>query len=330
MDTGRANQESIPMTSNYFVIQTTGLTKAYKQGAVVKSINLQVPKNSIFGFLGPNGAGKSTTMRMLIGAVRPTRGAGSIFGMDIVKDSVKIRQRVGYLAQDIQFYPDLTPRETLRFCAGFFPPERGMNLEERIQESLEFVGLGEQSDRKVAGFSGGERQRLGIAQAYIHRPELLILDEPAAALDPMGRYDVLQVMKQLRQYTTIFYSTHILDDVQKVSDQVAILKQGELVAQGAIDQVMAGSEGTVYTLSTKGDVASVQQSLSQQSWISTISTKVVEGSIYWEISVTDTEAAEANLLRLVLTDPNVSVSQFGRKTYELEAIFMSLVAGDPQ
>ena len=313
---------------NNFVIQTNGLTKAYKQGAVVKAINLQVPKNSIFGFLGPNGSGKSTTMRMLIGATRPTKGGGAIFGMDIVKDSVRIRQKIGYLAQDIQFYPDMTPRQTLQFCASFFPQVDRENWEQKVADSLKFVGLEDIADRKLEGFSGGERQRLGIAQAYIHRPELLILDEPAASLDPMGRYDVLQIMKRLQQHSTIFYSTHILDDVQKVSDQVAILNHGELVAQGPIEQVMAGSEGTVYTLATRGDVAPIQQVLSQQSWVSTVSTKVMNDQIYWEIGVTDAAVAEANLLRLVLAESNVSISHFGRKSYELEAIFMRLVKGE--
>ncbi|HEY9902715.1 MAG TPA: ABC transporter ATP-binding protein [Candidatus Sericytochromatia bacterium] len=317
-------------SSNYFAIQTHGLTKAYKQKPVLNPLNLNVPKNSIFGFLGPNGAGKSTTMKMLIGAIRPTGGRGVIFGMDIVKDSVKIRQKIGYLAQDIRFYPDMTPRQTLQFCASFFPLEPGVNLKQRIDEMLELVGLQDKADRKVQGFSGGERQRLGIAQAQIHSPDLLILDEPTAALDPMGRYDVLQIMKQLQQQTTIFFSTHILDDVQKVCDQVAILKQGQLVAQGPIEQVMAGGEGVVFTLSTKGDVGQIQQVLSQQSWVSSISTKVMEGQVYWEIGVTDEQKAEANLLRLVLTNQNAIVSQFGRKSYELEDIFMSLVAGENQ
>jgi len=123
------------------VIETQALTKAYKQGEVVKSIYLKVPKHSIFGFLGPNGAGKSTTMRMLIGAIRPTRGSGKVFGLDIEKESDRIRECIGFLTQDTQFYPDFTPRETLRFCASFFPPMRSVRLEDRIQETLEFVGL---------------------------------------------------------------------------------------------------------------------------------------------------------------------------------------------
>jgi ABC-2 type transport system ATP-binding protein len=316
------------MNAEPFVIQTTGLTKTYRQREVVSAIDLQVPKHSIFGFLGPNGAGKSTTMRMLIGAVRPTRGSGTVFGSDIARDSVRVRRKIGYLAQEIQFYPDLTPRQTLRFCASFFPPSPALKLEDQIQATLELVGLAENADRRVRGFSGGERQRLGIAQAYIHHPELLILDEPAAALDPMGRYDVLQTMRRLREHTTIFYSTHILDDVQKVSDHVAILRQGKLMAQGPIDQVMSRGEGTVFTLATRGDVASIQAQLAQQSWVTTIETKLENNAIHWTIGVDDEQIAEANLLRFVLQDPQITVVEFGRKRYELEAIFMDLVTGE--
>lgn len=308
-----------------FVIETRNLTKAYNKNEVVKAINLQVPRHSIFGFLGPNGAGKSTTMRMLIGAIRPSGGSAKVFGMDSVKDSDLIRERIGFLTQDTQFYPDLTPRETLQFCASFFPSPWGIRLKDRIQETLEFVGLKGKEDRKIKGFSGGEKQRLGMAQACVHRPELIILDEPAAALDPMGRADVLRVMQQLRQQTTIFYSTHILDDVQRVSDRVAILRQGELVSQGPIEQVMKRGEGIIYTLETKGDLAQVQQALSGQSWVSSLTTKVANKHIHWEIGVTDPERAEAHLLRLVLANKSVIVSQFGRKTYDLESIFIDLV-----
>jgi ABC-2 type transport system ATP-binding protein len=266
---------------------------------------------------------------MLIGAVRPTRGSGSIFGLDMERDSVRIRHRVGYLAQEMQFYPDLTPRQTLRFCASFFPPHPTAPVEDQIQETLELVGLAELADRRLRGFSGGERQRLGIAQAYMHQPELLILDEPAAALDPMGRYDVLQTMKRLREHTTIFYSTHILDDVQKVSDHVAILRQGKLITQGPIEQVMARGAGSVYTLTTRGDVASIQARLAQQPWVTTIETQLVNQAIRWEIGVSDPLQAETTLLRLVLQDPQITVLEFSRKRYELETIFMDLVTGEP-
>lgn len=316
------------MTStSTLAIQTRELTKVYGRKAVVNSIDLAVPQHSIFGFLGQNGAGKSTAMKMMIGAIRPTKGEGFVCGHAIERDSFAVRQRVGYLAQDIRFYPDLTARETLQFCANFYPPQPG-NLKKRIGEVLELVGLSDKADRTIGGFSGGERQRLGIAQACIHKPDLVILDEPVSALDPMGRYDVLQIMQTLRQSTTIFFSTHILADVQKICDHVAIIDGGVLVAQGTTESVMSAGKGIVYTMITKGNADAVQRSLRQQSGITSISTRTERGYLHWEIGVKDGAWAEIYLLRLLLQDPQVQVSQFGRKTYQLEDIFVNLVAGE--
>ncbi len=181
-----------------------------------------------------------------------------MFGLDIVKDSVEIRSRAGYLPQEPRFYEHMTARQTLDFTARFFfkGPEKAIH--ERVQEMLELVELQDKADRPIKGFSGGERQRLGIAQAQVNYPDLLILDEPAASLDPMGRHDILELMERLRKHTTIFYSTHILDDVQKVSDTVAILNKGILVSQGPIATLLAGSEGPAYTLALTGVSAEVQ------------------------------------------------------------------------
>ena len=192
-------------------IETHGLTKRFGSVEALESLNLQVPRGSIFGFLGPNGAGKSTTIKLLLGLSRPTAGTGQIFGLDVRTDSLAIRRRIGYLAQEPRFYDDLSVRETLRFVANFFTSGPTEALEQRIAESIELVGMQDKADRPIRGFSTGERQRLGIAQAQVHEPELLILDEPAASVDPMGRHDVLGIMQRLRERgTTIFYSTHIL------------------------------------------------------------------------------------------------------------------------
>jgi ABC-2 type transport system ATP-binding protein len=309
------------------VISTRGLSKSYGDVQALKSLDLQVPRHSIFGFLGPNGSGKTTTIKLLLGLVRPTSGNGSIFGLDIVQNSVEIRQRIGYLAQDPRFYDFMTARETLRFKAGFFYQGPKAEIESRIAETLELVGLADKADRSIKGFSGGERQRLGIAQAQINHPDLLILDEPAAALDPMGRYDVLEVMERLQKYTTIFYSTHILDDVQRVSDAVAILDRGELVAQAPIEELLSGGDGTVYSLTLIGDATQAQARIAGQHWVSNINVVSGNGRTTWQVVVTDEAAAEAQLLRLVLSDERLTVSNFGRKKYELEEVFLHTVEG---
>jgi len=311
-----------------FIIDTRGLGKAYDEVKVLKSLDLKVPKNSIFGFLGPNGAGKTTTIKLLLGLTRPTSGSGSIFGQDIVTDSIGIRKRVGYLAQDPRFYEHMTARETLRFKANFYYSGPAAEIEKRITETLELVGLSDKADRSIKGFSGGERQRLGIAQAQINYPDLLILDEPAAALDPMGRRDVLEVMERLQKYTTIFYSTHILDDVQRVSDSVAILNHGELVAQASIEDLLAGSQGTIYSLDIEGNAEQAKARIAEQAWVSGIEVATAHGQTTWQVTVTDDEAAKAQLLRLMLADEQVMITGFGRKTYNLEEIFMNIVEGD--
>src|SRR5512139_2975431 len=280
------------------VIETCGLTKTYKGVQALQALDLKLTQNSICGFLGPNGAGKTTTIKLLLGLARPTGGGGKVFGLDIVKENDQIRRRVGYLSQDPRYYEYMTARQTLRFTASFFYEGPKAEIESRVAETLDLVGLADKADRPVKGFSGGERQRLGIAQAQVNYPDLLILDEPAASLDPQGRHDILDVMERLRKHTTIFYSTHILDDVQRVSDTVVILNRGELVAQGPIEEILSWGQGSTFTLAIRGDSASVEARLRSQPWVTGIETISKNGKVSWQVRVSDDEAAEARLLRL--------------------------------
>jgi ABC-2 type transport system ATP-binding protein len=313
---------------NQPVIQTQNLSKTYRTVTALNNLDLRVPKHAIFGFLGPNGAGKTTTMKLLLGLIRPTSGSGTIFGHNIDTDNLSIRARVGYLPQQPQFYKEMTAWKTLQFTASFFYKGPQSKIDERVREMLHLVGLEEKAQRPVGGFSGGERQRLGIAQAQINYPDLLILDEPAAALDPIGRRDVLQIMERLRQHTTIFYSTHILDDVQQVSDTVAILNRGELVTQGPIETLLNGSGKTIYNVCLKGDANSLYQKVTQQPWVGRIDTGSQNGVTQWQVEVTDETAAEQTLFRLLAGEESVVVTEYGRKQFELEEIFMQLVEGD--
>jgi ABC-2 type transport system ATP-binding protein len=304
-----------------FVIETTGLSKTFKGVQALKNLDLHVHPNSIFAFLGPNGAGKTTTIKLLLGLIFPTSGSARVFGLDIGRDSVAIRSRIGYLPQDPRFYEHMSAREVLHFTAGFFFEGPKDQIEKRVANTLELVGLQGKADRPIKGFSGGERQRLGIAQAQVNYPDLLILDEPAASLDPQGRHDVLEVMERLRKHTTIFYCTHILSDVQRVSDTVAILNHGELVAYGSIDELLAGGEGIVYEVGLKGDIAGAEARVSAQPWVTGIQSKPHNGAMMWWVNVADGLAAEAQLLRLLLEDPALVVTEFHRKERELEEVF---------
>ena len=310
-------------------VQTSALSKSYDGVHVVDAIDLQVPRHSVFGFLGPNGAGKTTTMKMLLGLIRPTSGEGSIFGLDIVRDSPQVRRRIGYLPQEPRFYPHMTSRETLRFAAEFFfsgPPAR---VEDRIAEMLDLVGLADKADRPVKTLSGGETQRLGIAQAQIHQPDLLILDEPAAALDPLGRRDVLSILEQFRSTSTVFYSTHILDDVQRVSDAVCILKGGRVLSQGPLAEVLASPSDCVFVVVVAGDVESARTTLLQQPWVQRVEVQGGPDAATLRIAVSDAQVAAARLQRVLLADEDLVIREFSRPTATLEDVFVELVEGGP-
>jgi len=318
-------------TQNNPVIETHNLSKVYKEAQALQGLNLRVKQHSIFGFLGPNGAGKSTTIKILLGLIQPSGGQATIFGQDVQRGSVAIRKRTGYLAQEPRYYEHLTARQILGYTARFFYRGPKDLIEARVQEMLELVGLEDKADRPVRGFSGGERQRLGIAQAQVNYPDLLILDEPAASLDPMGRHDVLEVMEKLRKYTTIFYSTHILEDVQRVSDTVAILNRGKLIAEAPISELLAGDGcSAMYDITLKSEaeaaLASAQVRVTGQPWVQNLSIAVDDGLTCWQVSVSDDAVAEDLLLRLILEDRSLKVKHFGRKTYNLEEVFLELVA----
>jgi ABC-2 type transport system ATP-binding protein len=307
------------------VVRATGLGKRYGSVVALRSLDLEVPRNSIFGFLGPNGAGKTTAMRLLLGLATPTAGRAEVLGLDCVRDSVAIRRRVGYLPQHPRFYDDLTPRETLRYARGFFPRDPEHRVEDAIDEVLDLVGLTDKRDQPVGALSGGQRQRLGIAQAQIHQPELLILDEPASALDPLGRRDVLEIMRRLKATTTVFYSTHILDDVQRVSDTVAILDAGERVAQAPIERLLAGAGGASFDVAVRGHADGVRRRLLGLPWVERVDVLALDGVVDLRVGVSDEHRAERELLRAVLADPTTEVVRFGATRSELEDVFVELV-----
>jgi ABC-2 type transport system ATP-binding protein len=293
-------------------VSTRGLCKSYDNGiSALKPIDLDLQGNSVVGVLGPNGAGKTTLIKLLMGLIRPTAGTASVFGHDTVRDSTEIRHRVGYLPQEPRYYEKMTARETLRFKARFYYSGTKPGIERRVGELLETLGLTDKADLPIKGFSGGERQRLGIAQALVSSPDLLVLDEPAASLDPMGRRDVLDIILSLRETGTVLYSTNILDDVQRVSDTVVILNRGELVALAPIDELLAGQRGCVFTAVTRGDTSGVRSAVSVLPWVSELRIETDSDRSTWQVVVTDEVAAEASLFRLLASDDRVAVIEYG-------------------
>jgi len=218
-------------------ISMAGLTKQYPGVAALTDLSLDVPAGSIYGFLGPNGAGKSTTIKILAGLTKPTSGSASVAGIPVAAGP-GYRREVGYLAQEPRFYDWMTGRDTLRFIASLYPSSGQVDAT-KVRAVLARVGLADAADRRTATYSGGMRQRLGIAQALIGSPTVLLLDEPVSALHPIGSREALDLMRELRGEVTVFYSTHILDDVERVSDHVAILDGGRLVRSAPTAELLA-------------------------------------------------------------------------------------------
>ena len=217
-------------------IETRNLEKRYKDFAAVQNLNLEVPTGSVFGFLGPNGAGKTTSIMMLLGNIRPTQGSATVLGEPI--GNVKIRRRIGFLPEKFQFHEFLTAEEFLHLHGKL----NGMKREERnrrIPIVLARVGLQERSKSRLREFSKGMQQRVGLAQAILHEPDLVILDEPTSALDPLGRRDVRDLVMELKsEGKTVLLNSHLLSEIEMTCDRVAIIKRGQIEVQGTMDELL--------------------------------------------------------------------------------------------
>jgi ABC-2 type transport system ATP-binding protein len=285
---------------------------------------LVVPEGSIFGFLGPNGAGKTTTLRILTGLARPTSGSVQIRGHDVATASNTVRADVGFLPDVPGFYEWMTAEELLRFSGGLFGIGRPV-LDERVAMLLDLAGLGAVKTR-IGGYSRGMKQRLGVAQALVNAPKLLMLDEPTSALDPMGRKDVLDMLTSLRGRTTVFFSTHILADVERVCDTVAILDQGRIVAHAPIDELKGryGVQKVVVEVTGGGD--ELAEEIGRQSWATAVA-RGSDGAI--EITVADMSAAQREIPAMVAAR-NTGISRMEAGEMGLEEVFVELVGGEPR
>jgi len=231
---GTATTEVVDLPDN--VIRIDRLTKRYGDVTAVDRLDLRVRKGEVFGLLGPNGAGKTSTILTLLGLIEPTSGSVRVLGMNPAKDAIKIKQRVGYVPDSVGFYPSMTGRENLRYTARL----NGLkDAEDRIADALEQVGLTEAADRRAGGYSRGMLQRLGIADALVKNPQVMILDEPTIAIDPEGVKLVLNLIRRLRDERgmTVLLSSHLLYQVQEVCDRVGIFVRGRLVAVGSVEEL---------------------------------------------------------------------------------------------
>ena len=223
------------MPDNKYIIEIKNLEKSFGDKKVLKGVDLKIPQKRVFGFVGKNGAGKTTTMKMVLGLMTPNKGEIFVNGEKVTYGNNKTNRYIGYLPDVPEYYSFMTPREYLNFCGEITYMEK-KDIRSRSEELLKLVGLGEEKHR-IKGFSRGMKQRLGIAQALLNKPKLLICDEPTSALDPVGRKEILDILVAAKEETTILFSTHILSDVEHICDEMALLNDGKIIMQGTIEEV---------------------------------------------------------------------------------------------
>jgi len=306
-------------------LELRGLTKRFGDAIALDGVDLVVRPGVVFGFLGRNGAGKTTALRILSGLARPTAGTARVLGHDVERATDAIRARIGFLPDVPGFYPWMTAREYLEFAGRLFGLDKA-TLDARATALLEMAGLASVTTR-VGGFSRGMKQRLGIAQALINAPSLLMLDEPTSALDPIGRREVLEMVASLRGRTTVFFSTHILADVERVCDAVAILERGRVVASAGVEELTARATANRLIVEVEDSVAAaaVAGALAGRAWLKSIET---DGRAL-HLAVSDLPSAQREIPAAIAA-AGMALRRFEIGETSLEDVFVELVGGPAQ
>jgi ABC-type multidrug transport system ATPase subunit len=290
------------------ILRTENLSKAYGSFLAVDRIDLNVRQGEVFGFLGPNGAGKTTTIAVLLGLMHATAGKVEIFGQKVTPGRTQALRNVGSLVGDPGLIPHLSGRENLRLLAklnGIEPT--------RVEEVLEIVDMTQAADRKFGGYSMGMKQRLGLAAALLHRPKLLILDEPTNGLDPAGMREIRELLRKLaEQGITVFLSSHLLHEVEQVCDRVAVLKEGRIVAEGTVSELLGNQKMVKAWVSNPKAAAEVLRTLPQVK-------KVSPNGVYVEI-----EGAPSERVIETLVEHGMTPSEVLYRKSDLEHIFLEL------
>ncbi|SFJ59414.1 ABC transporter ATP-binding protein [Thermoflavimicrobium dichotomicum] len=297
-----------------FVIETSNLTKKYKNHVVVNQLNMRVRKGEIYGFLGPNGAGKTTTIRMLLGLIRPTEGEVKIFGKDLTQHRMSILAKVGSLVETPTYYGHLTGYENLEVARRLLR----IDDEKCIDEVLSIVRLTKAKDKKVKEYSLGMKQRLGIATALLNKPELLILDEPTNGLDPEGIREIRELIKQLpKEYEmTVMISSHLLNEVEQIATEVGIIHQGNLIFQDHIDALRRQSQARLCISTDKPEEAA--EFLKEQG------IEVIREEQDERLYLTDSAPEAAGKINRLLVEKGFLVYRLEERKRSLEDIFLDL------
>ncbi|MDO9084906.1 MAG: ABC transporter ATP-binding protein [Anaerolineaceae bacterium] len=307
---------------NNTAIRCVELTRYYGEVKALDHLNLEVPKGSVFGFLGRNGAGKTTTMRLLTGLANPTHGSAWIEGIETTNGNPASGYMYGYLPQHPVFYNWMRAWEYLDYVGRLFQMPAARRRQ-RIAEVLEQVDLVSATKRRIGGFSGGMKQRLGIAQAILHEPKVLLLDEPTSALDPAGRYEVLDWIRSLNGDITVFLSSHILGDIERICDQVAILHEGKLVKVGERDTILAEYSTNAVELQVDPGAEELLSQfttiLQNQPWVESVNLEPRQV----RIMISDTEVGKQHLLPLV-SAAQLPLARLEWVRPSLEEVFLEL------
>jgi len=308
-------------------IRIEGLTKRYAGGLLaLDHLDMVVPEGSVFGLLGPNGAGKTTCLRLLAGLTRATAGRAAVAGIGVEVDVLAVRRALGYLEQDPRAYAWMTGREQLTML-GRLHGLGGTSLADAVSGALARVDLEAAADRRAGTYSGGMRQRLGIAGALVHGPRVVVLDEPVSALDPEGRRDVLELIAGLRGSTTVLFSTHVLADVERICDRVGILDHGRLVVEGPLADLLERYALPVYRVEAEPGQAPALNALAARlrplDWVTGL---VVEHGVL-TVAVSDPARAGRELLPAI-TAEGLSVLSVARARPTLEDVFLRLTGDD--
>jgi ABC-2 type transport system ATP-binding protein len=310
--------------SSQIAIRCEQLSRTYGPIKALHALDLSVEQGSVFGFLGRNGAGKTTTIRLLTGLARPTGGRAWVDGIESTNRDTAALRNFGYMPEVPAFYPWMTPQEYLLYVGRLFGISSS-ELKQRATEQLLLCGLDKASKRRIGGFSKGMRQRLGLAQALIHRPSVLFLDEPTSALDPAGRRDVLDLIGELKGDTTIFLSSHILADVERVCDTLGVIHEGELLLVEKRDDLLARYASDVVLLEFDGQNRTALDSFLSQikslDWVESVS--VEEFTV--RVSVSDRTQGKTTLLQLI-ADSKLLLSRYEWVRPSLEEVFLAISA----
>ena len=307
-------------------IECRGLTKHYGNITALDNLDLVVKERSVFGFLGPNGAGKTTTIKLLTGLSLPDKGRAWVNGKEVLPGDTSFLEGVGFLPDVPAFYSWRTGRQYLKFVGELHSLEPS-EIETRCGELLELVNLKKASRRKIGGYSRGMRQRLGIAQALINKPKVLFMDEPTSALDPVGRRDVLELIERLGKDTTIFMSTHILSEVERVCDTVGIIDRGKMITTSSVEELRRKYARSVYEIVLEGDTSALLGQLKSLDWVVEVKEEKANGNPVIRILTANVGQAKKELPRL-MTRSGLMLIRYELTVPSLEDIFVELVQSE--